>query len=68
MARRHRGNFKDDFGIDVDCYVLNDEQKTAVISQRGMGEAPKLGSGGGNRLPRFLGGAKVASYVGSELR
>jgi len=33
----HKGNFKEDFGIDVDCYVLDDEQKTAVISQRGMG-------------------------------
>jgi hypothetical protein len=33
---------------DVECYVLNDPQKTAVISQRGMGEAlgfPKEGSG-----------------------
>ena len=24
----HRGNFKEDFGIEVDCYVLNDERKT----------------------------------------
>ena len=28
----HRGNFKDEFGIDVECYVLDDEHKTAVIS------------------------------------
>src|SRR3954468_226167 len=26
----HRGNFREDFGIDVDCYVLDDDQKTAV--------------------------------------
>ena len=38
----HRGNFKEDFGIDVDCYVLNDQNKTAVISQRGMGSDPSL--------------------------
>ena len=43
LKATHKGNFKDDFGIDVDCYVLNDEQKTAVISQRGMGEAIGLG-------------------------
>src|SRR5688500_15749330 len=35
----HRGNFKEEFGIDVECYVLDDEQKTAVISKRGMSAA-----------------------------
>ncbi|HEX8698970.1 MAG TPA: hypothetical protein VF815_09045 [Myxococcaceae bacterium] len=35
----HKGSFKKEFGFDVDCDVLDDEQKTAVISQRGMGEA-----------------------------
>lgn len=63
----HRGNFQEDFGIDVDCYVLADDAKTAVISQRGMGAALQLGDGG-SRLPRFLSGAKVAPYVGAELR
>src|SRR5712671_1840948 len=48
----HKGNFKEDFGIDVDCYVLNDEARTAVISQRGMGQAIGLGESG-SRLPRF---------------
>ena len=33
LRATHRGNFKEDFGIDVDCFVLDDEQKTAVISQ-----------------------------------
>ena len=62
----HKGNFKDHLGIDVECYVLNDEQKTAVISQRGMGEA--LGfSEGGSRLPRFVNGVTMAAYVGPEL-
>jgi hypothetical protein len=35
----HRENFKEQFGIDVDCYVLDDPSKTAVISQRGMAVA-----------------------------
>jgi hypothetical protein len=63
----HRGSFKDDFGIDVDCYVLDDEQKTAVISQRGMGAAIGLGDSSGAALPRFIRGDKIAPYVGAEL-
>jgi hypothetical protein len=63
----HRGNFKDDFGIDVDCYVLDDEQKTAVITQRGMGEA--LGMGRiGSRFPRLINGKTISEYIGPELR
>ncbi len=63
----HRGNFKEEFGIDVDCYVLDDEQKMAVISQRGMGAA--LGfSEGGSRLTRFVNSATMAEFIGPELR
>jgi hypothetical protein len=64
----HRGSFKEDFGIDVDCYVLDDAQKSAVISQRGMGATLGLGQSGGNLLPRFLAGEKIAPHVGDELR
>jgi hypothetical protein len=69
----HKGSFKEEFGIDVECYVLNDEQKTAVISQRGMGaalgisESSNRESGSGAALPRFLKGVKIAPYVGAEL-
>jgi hypothetical protein len=63
----HRGTFSDDFGIDVDCYVLDDEQKTAVISQRGMGEALGFKNAGGDALPRFLKGERIAPYLGAEL-
>lgn len=62
----HKGNFKDEFGIDVECYVLNDENKTAVISQIGMGEALGLGRGG-SRLTRFVNGQTISKYVGPEL-
>ena len=55
----HKGNFKDEFGIDVECYVLNDENKTAVISQVGMGEALGLGRGG-SRLTRFVNGQTIS--------
>ena len=63
----HKGNFQDDFGIDVECYVLDDDHKTAVISQRGMAVA--LGfSEGGSRLPAFVKGKTISQYVGRELR
>ena len=62
----HRGNFQEEFGFDVECYVLDDDQKTAVISQRGMGAAVGL-TGSGLALPRFLRGAKVSPHVGVEL-
>jgi len=64
----HRGNFKREFGIDVDCYVLNDPTKTAVVSQRGMGEAlgfPKRGSG--KQFLRTVTGTRIAPYLGDEL-
>jgi hypothetical protein len=62
----HKGSLKEVFGIDVECYVLDDPQKTAVISQRGMGTA--LGfSAGGNRFLRFMGTNSMASLVGAEI-
>jgi hypothetical protein len=63
----HRGNFNDEFGINVECYVLNDVKKTAVISQRGMAEA--LGfSKRGDRLMGFVTSKNMADYIGRELR
>ncbi|MBU9472689.1 P63C domain-containing protein [Burkholderia multivorans] len=62
----HKGNFKDEFEIDVECYVLNDAQKTAVISQTGMAMALGLSSRG-NAFPRFADGKVMAGYLGAEL-
>jgi hypothetical protein len=63
----HKGSFKEEFGIDVDCYVLDDPSKTAVISQRGMGTALGLGVSG-SRLPMFVNSKRMAAHVGQELR
>lgn len=63
----HKGNFKEQFGIDVECSVLDDPSKTAVISQRGMGAVLGMGVSG-SRLPRFVNGRVMANYVGPELR
>ncbi len=62
-----RGNFKDNFGVDAECYVLDDTNKTPVISQRGM--AKILGfSVGGDRLVKFIAGKKMSQYAGVELQ
>ncbi len=63
----HRGNFQNEFGIDVECYVLDDEQKTAVVSQRGLAATLGLPASGGGHLIKFLTGDKIAPYVGTEL-
>lgn len=63
----HRGSFREEFGIDVDCYVLDDANKTAVISQRGMGAALGMGVSG-SRLPTFVNSQRMLPYVGQELR
>lgn len=63
----HKGNFKEEFGVDVECYVLDDANKTAVISQRGMGEALGL-SARGNAFPRFLATRGMSGAVGAEIR
>lgn len=63
----HRGSFKEELGIDVDCYVLDDVEKTAVISQTGMGRALGLAPRG-NALPRFLSSQVMIDSVGAELR
>jgi hypothetical protein len=66
LRATHMGNFKEHFGFDIECYVLDDESKTAVISQRGMGAALGLGQSG-SRLPTFLGGRAISKAVGAEI-
>jgi hypothetical protein len=67
LKATHKGSFKTEFGIDVDCYVLDDPTRTAVISQSGMGRALGLSSRG-NAFPRFLTSNSIAPAVGAELR
>lgn len=62
----HKGSFKKEFGVDVECYVLDDHDKTAVISQTGMARALGL-SARGNAFPRFLASRMMSAVVGAEL-
>ena len=63
----HRGNFQEEFGIDIDCYVLDDASKTPVISQRGMGQAIGF-SRRGSRFTVFASSQTMDGYIGRELR
>lgn len=66
LKATHRGNFEGELGLDVECFVLNDESKTAVITQLGMGQVLGLGSGG-SRLPRFVFNKTMSNYIWPEL-
>ncbi|MGH9552839.1 MAG: P63C domain-containing protein [Terriglobales bacterium] len=63
----HKGNFQKEFGLDVECYVLDDENHTAVVSLRGLGVALGFSPGSSDRVPTFLQSARVAKYVDREL-
>ena len=63
----HKGTFKEHFGIDVDCYVLDDDNATAVISQSGMGLVLGLAQRG-NAFPRFMASKAMIEVAGAELR
>lgn len=66
LKATHKGNFKDELGVDAECYVLDDDKKTAVITQRGMGVILGLGVGG-SRLPNFVFNKTMSEYIGQEL-
>ena len=67
FSATHKGNFKEEFGIDVECYVLDDAQKTAVISQSGMARALGLSSRG-NAFPRFLSSKGMSVALGADVK
>lgn len=63
----HKGNFQKELGLDVECYVIDDDAKTPVISQTGMAKVLGL-SARGNAFPQFLATQAMSEAVGAELR
>src|SRR5713226_207957 len=56
-----QGNFKNRFGIDADCFILDNADKTAVQSQSGM--AALLGlARRGHSLPNLI--ERISPYAG----
>ncbi|MCP6695890.1 P63C domain-containing protein [Pseudomonas donghuensis] len=67
LKATHKGNFLSDFGVDAECYVLNDEKKTAVMTQRGIAAALGAKNPGGNDFERLVSRKSLVPYVGAEL-
>ncbi len=66
LQATHKGNFQEHLGVDVECYVLNDPAKTAVISQAGMARALGL-AGRGSVFAKFINSQAMADSVSIEL-
>lgn len=58
----HKGSFIEEFGIDAECYVLDDPDKTVVVSKAGLGRLLGLGVHG-KEVDRLLSAQYMAPYV-----
>jgi hypothetical protein len=67
LRATHRGNFEQEFGFNVECYVIDDEQKTAVVSQGGIAAALGLPANRGTNFVRFLNGERMVGHATPEL-
>ncbi len=63
----HKGNFKENFGVDAECYVLDDQYKTAVMTERGIGAALGLSKPGGKDFQRLVQRKYIASHLGADV-
>lgn len=63
----HKGNFLQHFGVDAECYVLDDAHKTAVMTQRGIAAALGLKNPGGKDFERLVGGKRLSVYLGADV-
>lgn len=54
----HKGNFKDQFGLDAECYVLNDAKKTPVVTKTGLAQLLGIGT-----LARDIDRLMAASFM-----
>lgn len=66
LQATHKGNFKEQLGIDVECYVLNDAGKTPVISQSGMARVLGM-SARANTFAKFISSQSMSASVSAEL-
>lgn len=67
LRATHKGNFLQHFGVDAECYVLDDSKKTAVMTQRGIAAALGLKNPGGKDFERLVTGKRLSQYLGAEL-
>lgn len=67
LKATHRGNFMDDFGIDAECYVLDDEAKTVVVTKTGLSQLLGIGEHARD-LDQLLGAQYMSKYRDLELQ
>lgn len=67
LKATHKGNFDVHFGIDAECYVLDDTAKTAVMTQRGIAAAIGLSKPGGKDFERLVDGKGISKHLGAEV-
>ncbi|MFG6654969.1 P63C domain-containing protein [Scandinavium sp. M-37] len=63
----HKGNFLDEFGIDAECYVLNDEVKTVVVTKKGLAQLLGIGDVG-KTIDELLKTQYMSEFSDRELR
>lgn len=63
----HKGNFLDEFGIDAECYVLNDEAKTVVVTKKGLAQLLGIGDVG-KTIDELLKTQYMSEFSDRELR
>lgn len=57
-----KGNFMEQFGIDAECYVLDDLDKTVVVSKTGLAKLLGIGEHGRD-VDRFLNTNYMSKYI-----
>lgn len=63
----HKGNFATHFGLEAECYVLNDQRKTAVMTQRSIAAALGLKNPGGKDFERLVSSKWMSKHLGADL-
>ncbi|ELB7342849.1 P63C domain-containing protein [Klebsiella michiganensis] len=63
----HKGNFLDEFGIDTECYVLDDEAKTVVVTKKGLAQLLGIGDAG-KTIDELLKTQYMSEFSDRELR
>ncbi|QBR52751.1 P63C domain-containing protein [Erwinia sp. QL-Z3] len=58
----HKGSFMDDFGIDAECYILDDLDKTVVVSKTGLAKLLGIGEHGRD-VDRFLNTNYMSKFI-----
>lgn len=68
VSALRKGNFFSHFGVDAECYVLDDARKTAVMTQRGIAAALGLSKPGGKDFERLMGRKNLSPHLGADLQ